>query len=315
MTRSLQILLTDIVDYAGLFPPAALSMDRAAETYARARTSGEEWMLGRFVCPAARLDELSQSAAAMMPGTHATSGYRERVVGLEPWAISAIVDAPDVESLEKELDRIDRFNARHSSEDAGLARVDMAEIRVLDVQRIDEFMDRLPEDLFPFFEFPVTTDCRGFVAALSGSGAGAKIRTGGVVGNAFPTPEEVAAFIEACAAADVPFKATAGLHHPVRGIHPLTYEPGCASCTMHGFLNVFVAAVLVRTIRHDQDLVRRVIEDSDPANFRFSEEVLGWREFLVSVTDVARARESFALSFGSCSFDDPVGDLRKLGLL
>lgn len=312
MNRSLRTLLTDIVDYAGLFPPSSLSMDATVMNYARARGGEHEWMLGRLVCPAQRLEELSKAGAALMPGTYATSGYRERVDNSEPWVVSALVDPA---KLESDLDAIDQFNLRHSREDGGLARVDMAEIKVSDVNQVDEVLDELPEDIFPFFEFPVTTDCRGFVAGLAGNSAGAKIRTGGVVGNAFPMAEEIAAFLHACAIVDVPFKATAGLHHPVRGTHKLTYEPDSASCVMHGFLNLFVAAALLRSIKPDENLTRKVLQEEDASNFRVSEELIGWREFLVSVTDVALARESFALSFGSCSFDDPIEDLHKLSLL
>ncbi len=315
MTRSLRTLLTDMVDYAGLYPPASLDMQAAVEAYARARAGEHEWMLGRFVCPANRLEEFSRAAAPLMPGTFATSGYREHADTSEPWPVSVLLDTTSLERLETDLRQLDEFNQHHSREDSGLARADMVEVKVTSASQIDTVIDELPEDVFPFFEFPVSSDCRGFVAALAGNSAGAKIRTGGVVGNAFPTPGEIADFLHACAVVDVPFKATAGLHHPVRGSHPLTYEPASASCVMHGFVNLFVAAALIRSLRPDKDLTLRVLQEEDPESFRFSEELLGWREFLVNVTDVALARESFALSFGSCSFDDPVNDLRRLKLL
>jgi hypothetical protein len=315
MTRSLRSLLSDIVDYAGLFPPAGLSMAASVEAYARAKEGEHEWMLGRFICPAARLAELSEHGAALMPGTFATSGYRERADASEPWMVSVLLDGTDPKKLDADLNHVDAFNARHAREEAGLAKIDMAEIKVADAHQIDAVLDVLHEDIFPFFEFPVTTDCRGFVAALAGNSAGAKLRTGGVVGNAFPTVDEIAAFLHACSSIDIPFKATAGLHHPVRGSHKLTYETESAVCTMHGFLNLFIAATLLRSIKPDLNLTRQVLAEEDPESFRISEELLGWREFLVEVGDVALARESFALSFGSCSFDEPVEDLKKLKLL
>src|SRR6185503_6096765 len=109
---------------------------------------------------------------------------------------------------------------------------------------IDDRLDQLPEDLFPFVEFPAEVvnggDARGFIAALAGHSAAAKVRTGGVTPEAFPAPGKLAEFISACHGAGVPFKATAGLHHPVRAEYPLTYEPGCPRGVMHGFLNVFL---------------------------------------------------------------------------
>jgi hypothetical protein len=314
MTRSLRTLLTDIVDYAGLFPPAKLAMKPAVENYARDRMGEHEWMLGRLVCPATRLTELSKEAAALMPGTFATSGYREHAGNAQPWQISALLDATSPETLGKDLDSIAAFNDRHSLEDAGLAVVDMVEVKVSDVNVVDAVIDELPEDVVPFFEFPVTTDCRGFITALADQQAGAKIRTGGVVGDAFPTIEEVAAFLHACASVDVPFKATAGLHHPVRSVQPLTYEQGSACHLMHGFLNLFVASAVLRATGSDPSVTAQILGEEDPSNFRFSEEVLGWKNHLVNVMDVARARESFSLSFGSCSFDEPIADLAKLKL-
>jgi hypothetical protein len=294
-------------------------MGPACEHYARAIMGEHEWMLGRFVCPLSRLDEFSRAAAPLMPGTYATSGYREAMVG-EPWRISAIVELPaDAEKVEADvartIDRINRFNIKHAEATQGLAAIDMCEIKVATPDHIDSVLDQLPPEIFPFFEMPVTTDCRGWVTALSGAGAGAKIRTGGIVGNAFPTPDEVSAFLHACALADVPFKATAGLHHPVRGSFRLTYEPDSASCTMFGFLNIFVAATLVRAKRIDETATKAILTEQDPAAFRVSEQVLGWRELMLDASEIARARETFALSFGSCSFDEPLEDLRRLGML
>src|SRR5713101_2167456 len=59
MLPSLRAMLTGIIDYAGMFPPAKLPLDQAIRNYARYRTEPESWMLGRFICPAARLGELA----------------------------------------------------------------------------------------------------------------------------------------------------------------------------------------------------------------------------------------------------------------
>jgi hypothetical protein len=311
---SVRTLLSGLIDYAGLFPPAKLDMARAAEAYNRARVGEHEWMLGRFICPVSRLDELTRHASALMPGTAGTSGYREYADAGEPWRISALFDT-ELKDIEATLDAIDAFNARHGSEDAGQAVIDVVELKVSDVNEIDWVLDQLPEDVFPFFEFPVSADCRGFVAALAGEPAAAKIRTGGVVPGAFPTPAEVLAFINACASVDVPFKATAGLHHPVRGSYKLTYEKDCASAPMYGFLNVFLAACFVRIKGANDAEALRLLADEDPASFKFLDDVVSWQGHGLEVTQVAAARESFALAFGSCSFDEPVEDLRRMGAL
>jgi hypothetical protein len=307
--------MAGLIDYAGLFPPAKLAMPAAVEAFAHARAGEEEWMLGRFICPASRLEEFSKAAAVLMPGTHATSGYREYADIGEPWRVSVLIDG----DLGAGMAALEAFNRKHSVEDSGRAVADVIELKVGSPSEVDAALDRIPDELFPFVEFPSEVvnagDVRGFVAALAGQAAAAKVRTGGVTPEAFPSPAKVADFLLACRAAEVPFKATAGLHHPVRAEFPLTYEPGCPRGVMHGFLNVFLAAAAVRAHRLNERVVTAMIEERDTGAFRFTEEGVRWRDVVLDSLQLAESREGFALSYGSCSFDEPVRDLASLGLL
>lgn len=160
-----------------------------------------------------------------------------------------------------------------------------------------------------------------FEGGNSGSmGGGAlKIRTGGITADAFPAPDQIAAFLVHAAAADVPFKATAGLHHAVRAHYPLTYEPNCSSAVMHGFLNLFLAATLVRTRGLEGPegirIATAMLEETDPGAFRFSDSLVTWREYGVTDQDLAEAREQFCLSYGSCAFDEPLTELQRLKIV
>ena len=58
MVPSLRALLDGVIDYAGLFPPARLPLGEAVRNYLRYRRDPDSWMLARFVCPSARLDDL-----------------------------------------------------------------------------------------------------------------------------------------------------------------------------------------------------------------------------------------------------------------
>lgn len=310
-TRTITTLVTSLFDYAGLFPPAKLDMLPTCENYARDRMGSHAWMLGRIVCPASKLHKLSEAAAILMPGTYGTSGYREHADILEPWGVSAVIDRP----LDEALELIDAFDEHHAEEVHGLARVECFELRPESPEAIDAALEHIPEDVTPFFEVPAMGDCRGYIAALAGNDAAAKIRCGGVTPEAFPTSEQIADFLLACRGAAVPFKATAGLHHPVRAEHALTYDTNPPRGVMHGFINLFTAAAFVRTKEASREMVIELLEERDATQFAFEDETARWRQQELDAVDLARTRETFALSIGSCSVDEPVADLQELGWL
>ncbi len=151
----------------------------------------------------------------------------------------------------------------------------------------------------------------GDLDTVQAAGCYAKLRTGGVTPGAIPAVADVAAFIVACAERRLPFKATAGLHHPIRAPHPLTYESDAPRAVMHGFLNVFLAAAFAW--RGDRD-IEPVLGETDAAAFRFDERA-HWRGRSLDAGQVREARQQFAHSVGSCSFDEPIEGLEALGLL
>lgn len=313
--QSLRVLSTRLIDYAGLFPPAKLEMPPAVEAYARHIRSTHEWMLGSFICPVSRLDELTKSAAMVMPGTFATSGYREMADELPAWRISAIIPAQDESGVADAIEAIDTFNQRHSNEENGLAIIDAVELKASEPGFIDETVELIPEDIRPFYEFDTTGDVRGYVAALAGDNAAAKIRCGGVTADLIPSSKQIANFVDACNAGGVPFKATAGLHHPIRSEHPLTYEDDAPRGVMHGFINVFLGSALLRAREIDRNQLIELLEDGDPGSFAFDDQQASWRGRSVDLSRLNKARESFAVGYGSCSFDEPTADLKSLGLL
>jgi len=314
MTESLRVLMNGLIDYAGLFPPAKLPMSEAATNYARDLMGPHSHALARFICSVSRLEELSQTGAMLMPGTYATSGYQEMIDAADPWSVSCVIDT----ELEPALDLIDAFNAHHDDTAHGRARIDAIEMRVTGVHDIDEALDVIPEDLSVAIEFPndaVAEDPRGYVAALAGNDATAKIRCGGVSPDLIPSPETVAAFIEACVHAQVPFKATAGLHHPVRAEQPLTYEDEPPRAVMHGFLNVFLGAALHYADVIDGAALLECLRETDPASFAFTDDRASWKDHALTTHQLVQAREAFCVSYGSCSFDEPIADLKKLKLI
>lgn len=296
--QAMKALLGGIVDYAGLFPPAGLGMAEAVANYAAYRRSPDRWMLGRFIVPAVRLEEFDEAAAKRL----------ERRPGGEPWRLSALAgeDAAD------DLRAIGEFNCRHAADGAGAALIDTVELRAASAERIGQVARGIPPWAAAFVELPLEPDPEPLVAALAAAGLRAKARTGGITADAIPPAGRIVRFLAACIRHDVAFKATAGLHHPLRGEYALTYEPGAPRAVMHGYLNVFLAAALLRAGGTEDD-ARLLLEDQDPAAFSADAAGVAWRGRRFDSAELAAGR-GLALSFGSCSFTEPVADLATLNL-
>jgi hypothetical protein len=312
-STAIRTFMTGLVDYAGLFPPAALSMRDAVAEYARHRQEAESWGIARFVVPLTRLDEFAESARNHLRRTPVPAGE----AAPEPWALSVLLDG----AFDQGLMKIRQFNAMHELGDghnhkhAHSALIDTLEVKIQTPDIIDMALEKLPEDLFTFFEVPMDGDFRGFATALAGTGFGAKLRTGGVVAEAFPPVERVADFLMTFAAAEVPVKCTAGLHHPVRGEYALTYKPDSPKGVMHGFLNVFMAAAMAHCLEADRQTIVNILKETHGDAFKFDGQGASWRSLKLTTEQVSQARENFAICFGSCSFKEPIADLRKLGAL
>lgn len=140
----------------------------------------------------------------------------------------------------------------------------------------------------------------------------AKIRMGGVKPEAIPNVDKVASFILKCAELKLPFKATAGLHHPIRAQQALTYEHDAPRAVMHGFINVLMAAAFA--YYGDKD-IEPVLAEQDPSKFTFDHEKACYENRCLSLNQIIEARRQFIHSVGSCSFEEPIHDLKELGLL
>ena len=131
----------------------------------------------------------------------------------------------------------------------------------------------------------------------------------------FPPPADLVRFLRACAAAGVPFKATAGLHHPLRAEYRLTYEPDSARGTMFGFLNLFLAAAFMAGGHGRRRRGAAAGGARPPRRSASTTRGVEWRGQRLDLDAIRRAREAGIVSFGSCSFTEPIDDLQSLGLL
>lgn len=294
--ESIRVLLAEIIDYAGLFPPSEVSMAEAVLNFATYKNSNYNWMLGRFVVPVARLDEFWETARDFV-SRDTKSGWRLSVLAGE-----------DIYEAIRKTDDFNAMNAPH-------ILCDTLEVRATTESKIENTVNALPEYLTTYFEIPNNERLADLVSTLAFLGQRAKIRTGGVTTDVFPSPQEIIRFIRTCLAANVPFKATAGLHHPLRCFKPLTYAANAPQGTMHGFLNMFLATGFARE-GYKSLILEEILEDEYEEGFEFDDKGVTWRnDYFLNIAQLARLRQSGIISFGSCSFDEPITDLQTIGLL
>lgn len=291
-------LLNGLIDYAGLFPPAGEDMRTAVHNYAEYLRGPDRGALGRFIVPLARLDEFENAAADLFP----------RDASDDPWRISVLI----ADDVRRAADRMREFNARHESGARhGRAMIDVAELKASTIEEISIQHRDLPRNFSSYFEIPLTIDVTPLVAAIAELQSRAKMRTGGLTPEAFPSGESIIDFMIACHAHSVPFKATAGLHHPIRGEYRYTYDVESDKGVMYGYLNVFVAAALIAA-GENEDVALAALEETNPSAFEFHEDYLQWRDKRITADQLADVRERSAISFGSCSFSEPINELLPL---
>jgi hypothetical protein len=281
--------------------------------------------LGRFVCPGARLGELVPLGAEVFKATLPFSVLGRGGKDAQEFFAHVRADLTDVTRFCEALGdkaRVEAYEVRLPASACNPSRANQLSSLIATTAYLIEggWSGKGPET---FFETPVSDReaLRAVIQALHDDRdsseargrrrcgpVGFKLRTGGLEAAAFPSSEQVALVLAACAAARVPFKATAGLHHPFR------HFSAQVNATMHGFVNVFAAGCLALVHRLDEARVRAIVDDEDPAHFHMGAAGLSWLDLAATGDDVAQARRLFT-SFGSCSFDEPRADLRRCGWL
>ena len=283
-------LFDSLIDYAGLFPPAKLAMKDAVGNFGAYLGGPHAARLGRFVLPLARLAEF-EAEYSRRPATEQAGWQLSVLAGPDPAADHAAIQA---------------FNTRQQA-----ARIVALETKAGSPGEVTKFTAIFPTALEIWVEVPASGDVTPFIIAIRAAGRGAKIRTGGVTADAFPSAAVVARFLTACRDAGVVCKATAGLHHPLRGDYRLTDETGGPSGTMFGFLNVFLAATLLHAGGNPAE-AESLLTESVAEKFQVSAEAIRWRDHVFSSAHILAARQALGRSFGSCSFTEPVEGLQAL---
>lgn len=321
LLKSIKYFCEKLIDYAGLFPPAALLLPDAFENYIKYKNSEFNWMLSKFICPVKMFPELEDILSKKYSGEidiHLSilgrGGYniedftKNFLIDVKLWKNFISGSGHKIITNSFEIKLPDELITNH------------------DPKRISEFIEfisaniesNISQKVFIFFEGHIGTEWKRNIKSLikgieilntGKSKFGYKLRTGGVEPYSFPSPEQVSYCIKECLTGEIPLKFTAGLHHPFRH-----YDNEVESM-MHGFVNVFAAGIIA--MRHNISSVglKEILTDENPGNFIFTENNFSWKDWKIETDDIKFARENLVISFGSCSFDEPVNDLKSFGLL
>jgi hypothetical protein len=292
----IRTLLQGSIDYAGLFPPAELDLRTALDNYARYASGPWSWALGRFILPVSQLDEL-EVQLRRIPQLPVDSH----------WRFAALIGT----DVEAGLHGIDAFNRREL--DRG-ASIDSVEVKATSEAKISEIIRLVPSTLQTYIEVPVDPDPSVLIRSIGQGGRRAKVRTGGVTEEAFPRTPELLRFLRATLDSGVAFKATAGLHHPLRAAYRLTYAENSPMGRMFGFLNLMLAVAYLRSGMNEPDVLQ-VLEEEDPSAFQVDDSGISWQGRTLDMKALSDARRLGMVSFGSCSFTEPIEDLQSLHLL
>jgi hypothetical protein len=275
-------LLDSLFDYAGLFPPASLDLPAVVRNYLCYRQGRHADALGRLIVDFNRAQELRTVA-----------GERLREIG-----VSLIA------SSERDLDGLLYLL------DTGLP-IDAIEIKANAPSGIERIARRLPVGLTTYFEVPVEAGDARALDAICAAAARVKLRMGGMTAEAFPSPRATAGMLQALADRHLMFKATAGLHHPLRSIHPFEDSLDSAVGTMHGFVNLCCAAAIIH-LGGDAIDAALILEETDQHAWQISPEAIAWREFRWSALQMEDVRREFFCSMGSCSFTQPFKEMETM---
>lgn len=294
MVTSLRVALEGIIDYAGLFPPAALELSPAVHEFTAHLAGPEAFLVNRFVCPCARLASL----ADLLASSASVPSFGVTAIGSTPVSAEGFADA-----VATDAQAIADFDRRMG----GIVGVEAYETKLQPSALGDQFRALRPlHELDIYLEWPWNDELTDTLHALSETQYMAKGRTGGVQPGSHPSAEKLADFLAECLELDLPFKLTAGLHHPFPTADRVTGD------TMHGFLNVLCALALAEDNEMSRPEMANVLRSPREAVL-FSPEGLEWGDFFAEA-DTLEAMRSLFQGFGSCSVDEPLADLNRFGL-
>lgn len=307
---SLYAFLNGLIDYAGLFPPANLDLKTAIKNYAQYIHSIDSWMLGPFVIPITKLNELSQYSKLFSSGIP----LKLSVVGRKSETNNEFLV-----QFHEDMEQIRIYHQTFSE----WSQIETIEIHLPHQVPSQELLKVLTlstekQGVNLFCEVSIlgetnwkahlinTLDVIAQFNEKKNKQIGIKLRTGGIKKEMIPPLDRIAFAMAAVRDRKLPMKFTAGLHHPIRMYREEVQDK------MHGFLNIFLSGMLAYQENLDEKSIKHVLSEEESRHFIIQENELGWRNFHLTSSSVQELRKRYLCSFGSCSFDEPRDELLEL---
>ena len=302
ISPALSCLLAESIDFAGVFPPASLSLSETWASFNRYLHGPESWIVGSIVLP---INQLGEVTSLLDETPFRLTAIPRRTEEPELWLSRLTEDSTDLQ--------------RFLSDNPQVA-VQALEILLPSTSKAAEIADRV-EELMPlvkghrvFLELPAGDDSfqERLTATLGtlnhhrSANLGLKLRMGGPTPDAVPSLSLVADVLATVRDHRIPIKFTAGLHHPLR------HWDNDLGVAMHGFINVLMAALFAYACRLPSKNIEAILSDERSKDFVFSGNVARWLDLPLRTELIEDLRRQ-VVGFGSCSVDEPLHDLRMLG--
>lgn len=287
--------MSGIIDYAGLFPPADLDLETALANYDAYLHGGQHWMLGNFIVPSAKLVSVYADPEFHYSVIVSPKLWPEEVEQLSMFKGS--IKVVEICLPPSKAPPFDYPDTLHHLE-LQLSRTGLTDILVfIESAYLDAAVTAIAN-------FNHNNARRDLIRSM-----GFKLRCGGLKNSAYPDIERVAATIATCCKLDVPIKFTAGMHHPLRN-----YSESL-NIMQHGFLNIFGAALLYANRQLTKQQVQELLKEETMNDLTFTDDGFSWKSHFISAATIRSLRAEKVISFGSCSFTEPLQGIRDLGLL
>lgn len=324
MNQVMHFLTEHLFDYAGLFPPAKLSLTQALSNFFKYQNHPYQTMLGKFILPIQKHMEylsLTKRHQESIPLS---------VILSSPSSVSMIdqtlqKDCQNLETIhdQSRISSIDSFEIVFSHE-----FYDQEELALQEhFQKIFAFLSNAVEkecDFFceiPYLDNKTLNNFFSFVQKFNlqnqSNKISIKLRTGGVTPDLVPSAETLSSILFLLGKYKLPFKVTAGLHIPVPNYNK------AVGTKMHGFLNVLLGGML-SFLRSDtnpdfshelvsQELLHSILEKLHYTHLKVENSLIyvstpnnTQQKFIFTSDMVKNFRKKHFKGIGTCDFLEPI---------